>query len=100
MKNGSTKKKKKAKKKKSKKVTFGRGNCVQNTSSIWRELFCELEEKTLGPTTFVSSPNQKPTKNAFSPLFSPQFSILPKISPYKHTIGIDGRGEYTKSEIQ
>ena len=39
MKNGSAKKKKKAKKKKSKKVTFGRGNCVQNTSSIWRENF-------------------------------------------------------------
>ena len=38
-KNGSAEKNKKAKKKKSKKVTFGRGNCVQNTSSIWRENF-------------------------------------------------------------
>ena len=32
-------KNKKAKNKKSKKVTFGRANCVQNISSIWREIF-------------------------------------------------------------
>ena len=76
-------KNKKAKNKKSKKITFGRANCVQNISSIWREIFfCGLEEKTLYPTTFFSSLNQKPTKNAFSSLFSPQFSVLPKISPY------------------
>ena len=40
------------------------------------------------PHHFLSlpPPNQTTTKNAISPLFSPQFFILPKILPNKHTL--------------
>ena len=58
-------------------------------SPIWRDCVLEGEERKLvGPTKisplFHPQPNNQ--KIIFSPLFSPSFSILPKITPNKHSL--------------
>ena len=55
---------------------------------LGKKYFGEFREKTLGLHHIfsLSSPNQTLIKKFSSPLFSPQFSILSKIPPNKHTL--------------
>ena len=60
-------------------------------SPFWGEnILVELGKKFPSWTNIFSSPpsNQIPTKDIFFPLFSPTFSILPKIFPTKQTLNI------------
>ena len=58
-------------------------------SPIWRD--CVLEGRRenwwVPPKSLIFSTLNQTTKNIiFSPLFSPSFSILPKITPTKHSL--------------
>ena len=84
---------KNAKKKQTKMCSKWMGNFIQNADGLLLlffkdEVLVDSEKKYSDPTNFLSPlpPNQKPFPPIFSLIFHSSFSILPKITPTKHTL--------------